>query len=219
MVFLETCISSCKYQSVEQDKPSKLTDLAISPITNDQRNISDILLPQYVVVDMDTMMNVDDFRFLKRHPDYHRERSKYRTKWTVHVSSVHQNAVGSRLINGNMIAPWHSAVGDGTPWAIINFREVKTISGILFTGHQGMHASPKHIIFLISDDRKNWKTLLDIAELPNWRTTQTLNAFTPQTGRYLKIDIRSTWSGALYSYIGNIDIIFNHEQNNLLRNH
>ena len=136
-----------------------------------------------------------------------------KTEWTVQVSSVFADLIGSNLIDGNIDKAWHSAVGDGQPWAVIDFRDVKTVSAILFTGRQGVeedtHSSPRHIIFSISDNAEDWETVLDIPELPNVRTTQTLNVPAPKTGRYLKIDVQSTHSALTYSYIGEIDIVSN----------
>jgi uncharacterized protein YjdB len=131
--------------------------------------------------------------------------------WEAEVSSALSDGVsGSALFDGSIDACWHSSVGDAQPWAIIDFKESKTINGIRFTGRQGgpgdVLSSPKHIIFSVSTDKSNWQPLYEAQELPNLRTEQVLAAVTPQTGKYLKIDIQSTWNGAPYSYIGEIDI-------------
>ncbi|KAA6348000.1 hypothetical protein EZS27_004537 [termite gut metagenome] len=131
--------------------------------------------------------------------------------WEAEVSSALSDGVsGSALFDGSIDACWHSSVGDAQPWAIIDFKESKTINGIRFTGRQGgpgdVASSPKHIIFSVSTDKSNWQPLYEAQELPNLRTEQVLAAVTPQTGKYLKIDIQSTWNAAPYSYIGEIDI-------------
>lgn len=132
------------------------------------------------------------------------------TGWTVEASSFFSNLTADGLIDGDINSPWHSNVGDGQPWAIIDFKEAETIYGIYFTGRQGgvndVGSSPRHIIFSVSNNKEDWETLLEIQELPNERTMQTLNAPAPKTGRYLKINIQSTWNEAPYSYIGEIDI-------------
>ncbi len=135
----------------------------------------------------------------------------HKTDWTViESSSTFADLSADRLIDNDINSPWHSNVGDGQPWAIIDLKNATAIEGIYFTGRQGGEgdtgSSPKHIIFSVSNDKQTWETLLDVAELPNLRTTQNLDAPVPKTGRYLKIDIQSTWSGASYSYIGEIDI-------------
>jgi hypothetical protein len=135
----------------------------------------------------------------------------HKTDWTViESSSTFADLDAKRLIDNDINSPWHSNVGDGQPWAIIDLKIATIMKGIYFTGRQGgagdIGSSPKHIIFSVSNDKQNWETLLDVTELPNLRTMQTLDASTPKTGRYLKIEIKSTWSGDPYSYIGEIDI-------------
>lgn len=131
--------------------------------------------------------------------------------WTVEASTVIGDwGAAANLIDGEIGTPWHSSDGDRQPWAIIDFKESKTLYGLYFTGRQGgsgdIQSSPKHIIFWMSNDKENWEKFIEIDELPNLRETQTLYADAAKSGRYLKIDIQSTWSGDAYSYIGEIGI-------------
>lgn len=136
--------------------------------------------------------------------------------WSAEASSEMTSAMG--LIDGNINNPWHSGVqGDPQPYAIIDFKEAKTVYGLNYNGRVGpnendINASPKHIIFSMSDDKTNWQTLLEIDNLINMpldrrSDTQQLYADAPKTGRYLKVEIRSNWAGAPYSYIGELGIL------------
>lgn len=131
--------------------------------------------------------------------------------WTVEASTVIDSwGAAANLVDGEIGTPWHSGTADSQPWAIIDFKESKTLYGLYFTGRQGgpddIGSSPKHVIFWMSNDKSNWEKFIEIDELPNLRETQTLYADAAKSGRYLKIDIQSTWNGAPYSYIGEIGI-------------
>jgi hypothetical protein len=142
--------------------------------------------------------------------------------WGARASSQIMGA--DRMVDGNINTEWHSAPSAGLPWAIIDFREDKTIYGIEFTNRQGgptdTNSLPKHVVFSVSDDddenSDDWTTLLEVEELSEVQTTQILEADAPQTGRYLKIDIKSTWAmdESDYSYIAEIDIITEPVQGN-----
>jgi hypothetical protein len=133
--------------------------------------------------------------------------------WIVTVSSVFADLTGDNLIDGDPATAWHSNVGDGQPWAIIDFRQAKTLHGIYYWRRDvDNDPAPKHIRFSVgnvgSKEAGDWTLLLEDRELENpvKQYKQTLVADAPQTGQYLLIEILSTWNGAPYSFIGEIDI-------------
>lgn len=135
-------------------------------------------------------------------------------KWTAEVSSILNDGMGAGcLVDGDPSTAWHSSTSDPQPWAIIDFKEQKTLHGIYYWRRNvDFGPSPKNIRFSVgntgSKDAGDWTVLLEEKELenPEEQYKQTLNAPAPQSGQYLLIEILSNWAEAPYSFIGDINI-------------
>jgi hypothetical protein len=140
-----------------------------------------------------------------------------KNQWRIEDFSTIQGEAyaAANIIDGDAESFWHSRdlLGAWMPqWVIIDFTTTSTIREIRFINRQSpdswdTHAAPKNIKFEVSDYQTEWTLLLDVPELPNVQVEQTLAVPAPKSGRYMKITILTNWSGASYSYIGEVNFL------------
>jgi hypothetical protein len=136
--------------------------------------------------------------------------------WRVTSYSSQWNTTAQSVFDDNKNAFWHTDPSDaslkGMPqWLIVDMQKRRqAIKGLKIWNRQsdnpGDHGSePKHIIFSVSDDQENWTTILDLEEMSNaydreldYKTTESAQ------GRYLKVQIVSTWGSIDYTYLAEI---------------
>lgn len=116
------------------------------------------------------------------------------------------------VFDGNKNTTWHSEPFDGSKngmpqWFIVDMKKVRpAIKGFLIWNRQDDHGmEPKHVIFSVSEDKENWTTVLDLAEMSkdaskelDYKTTD------PLAGRYLKVEVVSNWGSGAWTYFGEI---------------
>ena len=128
-------------------------------------------------------------------------RSQWGADWGIH-----------KIFDGNKNTTWHSdpfnAEINGMPqWFVVDMKKVRPIiRGFLIWQRQDDHGmEPKHVVFSVSEDNVEWKTVLEVTDMSNdytkeldYRTTD------PAPGRYLKVEILATWGANPWTYFGEI---------------
>jgi hypothetical protein len=132
--------------------------------------------------------------------------------WQVISFSSQWNTVAQSVIDGDIVAFWHTepfdAATNGMPqWLIIDMQKKRqAIKGLKLWNRQDDHGSePKHIIFSVSDDQENWTTILELDEMDSANDHE-LDYLTTKSaqGRYLKVYIVSNWGDSDWTYIAEI---------------
>ena len=92
-------------------------------------------------------------------------------------------------------------------WFVVDMKKMRPIiRGFLIWQRQDDHGmEPKHVIFSVSENNVEWKTVLEVTDMSNdytmvldYKTTD------PAPGRYLKVEIISTWGTNPWTYLGEI---------------
>lgn len=117
-----------------------------------------------------------------------------------------------KIFDDNKNTTWHSdpfnAELNGMPqWFVMDMQKVRpAISGFLIWQRQDDHGmEPKHVVFSISEDNVVWKKVLEVIDMSNDYTKELDYATTdPAPGRYLKVEILSTWGPNPWTYFGEI---------------
>ncbi len=118
----------------------------------------------------------------------------------------------SKIFDGNKNSTWHSEPFDGTKngmpqWFIVDMKKTRpAIQGFLIWNRQDDHGmEPKNVVFSISDDNTNWTQILEIEEMSNDYTKElSYKTTNPQSGRYLKVEVKTNWAGGNWTYLGEI---------------
>jgi len=118
----------------------------------------------------------------------------------------------SRIFDGNKDTSWHSdpfnAELNGMPqWFVVDMKKMRPIiRGFLIWQRQDDHGmEPKHVIFSVSENNVEWKTVLEVTDMSNDYTMELDYKTTdPAPGRYLKVEIISTWGTNPWTYLGEI---------------
>lgn len=129
----------------------------------------------------------------------------YKSQWG-------DNWAVSNIFDGDKETPWHSEPFDssknGMPqWFVVDMKKVRpAIKGFLIWNRQDDHGNePKHVVFSVSEDNVNWTPVLELEEMSNDHTKELDYPTTdPQQGRYLKVEVLSTWAGGDWTYFGEI---------------
>ncbi|MDR3253335.1 MAG: discoidin domain-containing protein [Tannerella sp.] len=135
-----------------------------------------------------------------------------KTTWKVTSCSSEWNTLAQSVLDDNKNTVWHTDPSDATKngmpqWLIVDMQKRRpAIKGIKIWNRQEDHGSePKHIVFSVSDDQVNWTTILDLEEMSNaydheldYKTTESAS------GRYLKVNILSTWGSIDYTYFSEL---------------
>lgn len=128
-------------------------------------------------------------------------RSQWNDSWAV-----------SKIFDGNKNTTWHSDPFNGElngmpQWFIVDMKKARpAIKGFLIWQRQDDHGmEPKHVVFSISQDNIEWTQVLDVTDMSNDYTKELdYKATNPTPGRYLKVEIKSTWGANPWTYFGEI---------------
>jgi hypothetical protein len=147
-------------------------------------------------------------------PEGETDFAKY--SWSLVSTSSEWDSDGwgaKNVFDGDKNTTWHTepfdASKNGMPqWLIIDLKRSFMINGIRLWNRQNDHGcEPKNIVFEVSDDLENWKTLLDEPEMSAaYDNELDLPATNPQRGRYLRVTVMSNWNNAGWTYIGEITL-------------
>jgi len=118
----------------------------------------------------------------------------------------------SNIFDGDKNTFWHSEPFDasvnGMPqWFIVDMKKDRpAIKGFLIWHRQNDHGvEPKHVIFSVSKDNTEWTKVLEVLEMSNDYTIELdYNTTNPTPGRYLKVEVKTNWGNAPYTYFGEI---------------
>src|SRR5690606_13156921 len=129
----------------------------------------------------------------------------YKSQWG-------DNWAGSNIFDGDKETPWHSEPFDSSKngmaqWLVVDMKKVRpAIKGFVIWNRQDDHGNEsKHVVFSISEDYVNWTPVLELEEMSNDHTKELDYPTTdPQQGRYLKVEVLSTWAGGDWTYFGEI---------------
>lgn len=134
-----------------------------------------------------------------------------KSTWEVISYSTQWNTTAASIIDGNIGTFWHTdAAGTMPQWVIIDMKATRRLKGFTLwhrqSGNSGDHgAEPKNIVFELSDDNSTWSTFIDVAELNNdYNSEIDIPASETQSGRYLRITVKTNWAGAGYTYFAEI---------------
>ncbi len=127
-------------------------------------------------------------------------------KWEVlDASSVWQaDFPVEKTWDGNRNSYWHTDLSGLPQWFSVNMNGYKLVEGFTWINRQDGDALPKHVVFEISMDGKNWTEVLEIPELPNSKTMQVLELPEKVIARYFKVTIKSNWTNAPYTYVAEV---------------
>jgi hypothetical protein len=113
-------------------------------------------------------------------------------------------------IDGDIGRSWHTDPTGSLPqWFIIDLKQSFMIRGFLLWNRQEDHGSePKNIVFETSNDgTTDWRVLLDEPEMSTaYNHELDLPATNPQRGRYLRVTVKSNWSGYGFTYIAELTL-------------
>ncbi|MDR1337087.1 MAG: discoidin domain-containing protein [Tannerella sp.] len=130
--------------------------------------------------------------------------------WTVVSASSEWNPTdwaAKNMLDDDKNSVWHTDPASSLPqWAIIDMKKSVTLNGIRLWNRQNDHGGePKNIVFEVSDDTENWKVILDEPEMSNaYDHELDLPMADPQRGRYLRVTVKTNWSGGAWTYIAEI---------------
>lgn len=128
-------------------------------------------------------------------------RSQWNMDWGLH-----------KIFDGDKNTCWHSDPFNGEingmpQWFVVDMKKERPIiRGFLIWHRQDDHGmEPKHVVFSVSEDNVEWKTVLEVTEMSNdfsveldYKTTD------PAPGRYLKVEIKAIWGANPWTYFGEI---------------
>lgn len=128
-------------------------------------------------------------------------RSQWSDAWGVH-----------KIFDGDKKTTWHSdpfnAAVNGMPqWFVVDMKKMRpSIRGFLIWQRQDDHGmEPKHVVFSVSEDNVEWETVLEVTEMSNdYKNELDYKTTNPVPGRYLKVEIKSTWGANPWTYFGEI---------------
>ena len=129
----------------------------------------------------------------------------YRSQWN-------EDMAVSKIFDGDKNTTWHSepsnASINGMPqWFVVDMKKIRpAIKGFLIWQRQDDHGSePKHVTFSVSNDNTEWTEVLDLKEMSNDHTVELdYKTTNPTSGRYLKVEVKSNWNNAPWTYFGEI---------------
>lgn len=118
----------------------------------------------------------------------------------------------SKIFDGDKNTTWHSDPFNGEingmpQWFIVDMKKARpAIKGFLIWQRQDDHGmEPKHVVFSVSQDNEEWIQVLEVTEMSNDFTKELdYKTTNPAPGRYLKVEIKSTWGTNPWTYFGEI---------------
>jgi hypothetical protein len=118
----------------------------------------------------------------------------------------------SRIFDGNKDTSWHSDPSNGNlngmpQWFIVDMKKARpSIKGFLIWQRQDDHGmEPKHVVFSVSQDNEEWTQVLEVTEMSNdFSKELDYKVTNPAPGRYLKVEVLSTWGTNPWTYFGEI---------------
>ena len=119
-----------------------------------------------------------------------------RSKWkSGGASTIQPGYAVEDMFDGDINTMWHTTYPVDLPqWFIVDMTELNQFSGFTLRNRQNYVVHwPKHIKFEVRDNKTDWQTVLDIAELPQTRDEQTLPLEAPVVARYFRVTVLSIW--------------------------
>jgi hypothetical protein len=133
-----------------------------------------------------------------------------RDRWTRVGASSAQHPV-ENVFDGDRNTYWQSAADAMPQWFAVDMQGFKRISGFTWvncTDLATQPAIPKHVKIETSMNGAQWTEVLDIPELKSSRVMQILPLERSVVARFFRVMVLSTWNGAPYTYVAEIDIYF-----------
>ena len=112
------------------------------------------------------------------------------------------------VFDGNANTYWHTDLTGLPQWFIVDMDGNKRIDGFTLNNRKdfGQDALPKHIRFEVSLNKTDWRTVLEVNELPQTRLGQVLPVEKTVIARYIRVTVLSSWNDAPYTYLAELGI-------------